>query len=102
MKKLTLAPNGGFICCVTPFVGQKCPDCQEFFANPKEALGISAVAEELEVEERKATLKKASKEDVLLNTAAAAVTAVDTEAAAEPTTPAAKPAKQPKQPKQPQ
>jgi hypothetical protein len=44
MKKLTIAPNGGFICCVTPFIGQRCPDCQEFFANPQEVLGISAVA----------------------------------------------------------
>jgi hypothetical protein len=86
MKKLILAPNGGFICCVTHFIGQRCPDCQEFFANPQEALGTSAVAEER-------TAEPNAQEEVN-PPEAPAETAVAEEA------PAPKPAKQPRQPKQ--
>jgi hypothetical protein len=116
MKKLILAPNGGFICCVTHFIGQRCPDCQEFFANPQEALGISAVAEERnrdneEVEEREAEpnageevnppVEPPVEPDATEPPVPAETTEAPAETAVAEETSVSKPAKQPKQPKQP-
>jgi hypothetical protein len=108
MKKLTFAPNGGFICCVTPFIGQRCPDCQEFFANPQEALGISAVAAHRKAKPRAkdevtppvelAVTEPTVPEDTPETDAAETDTA---ETAVVEEAPVQKPAKQPKQPKQP-
>lgn len=116
LRKLTTPHGDYFVCCVTPFHGQVCPECKTLHENPvddavdfHEALALE-VAAERESEKEEDTLPPVDPAPTTPTSPSAGEgaqegaeivdpTPVGASAPAAPEAPAAKPAKQPKQPK---